>query len=663
MEPLLIPCPQCGKELRLRDRSLLGKKGKCPKCRHRFLLRAPTEGWSPDEVKMELVDSARPSAFSGSQPAVGTSARWIPDEPAETPFQAVAPSPTPPPTAQPAPNAQFPQGDPPPASISPPADEAANGLPAELDIQATSSGGLGELQRIKRRSSQRMKIGIGIGAATAVAVVLAVVFANQAANDDNKPPQANKEYEAELQDLEENLAVAQRVSPTKGSPIKLLYVPAGAQIIINVHPAALWQEGSLGEEFRFGLGGGINSWAEEQLKEICRFEPAQIAEATICLLLGARGTKPEVAAVVRLVEEQKKSDLLLSFGAERDDSFGRPIYLNEENAFVIIDTKTFAVGPRAAAGEMIDAMRFPNPTDPDIEELIHYTDRDRLLTVIFEPLDLRNFQDVLAPEETRPLLNLFVDWFGEDVSTVAWSLHIDQERFHSELLLRNANVSTPRRLHKEFDRKLKQLPEQVLGAVSKMNPQKRGHRMIIGRFPAMVYGYSVSTIGGIGDRKRRYLQLTTVLPERAAPNLSTGLTLTWLESLRTDFTKEAPDITEPRLPELLAERLKLRIEVDFRRTPLHEAFAYIGSESHVRFDLDGDALKAKGMTQNMAQNQNLGNVPAIDAVVAIISQYKDEGMCVVVDEAAKLATVTTLSAVEAKNIQESPTLKIIRPTE
>ena len=103
MAGLQIPCPKCGKSLKLPDGSFLGRKGKCPKCRHAFVLTeipsqtsdAPPEEpaddplnvdelyneldqieqrrTETDEVQMELVD---PSVQS---PQTGTGARWVPD--------------------------------------------------------------------------------------------------------------------------------------------------------------------------------------------------------------------------------------------------------------------------------------------------------------------------------------------------------------------------------------------------------------------------------------------------------------------------------------------------------------------------------------------------------------------------------------------------------
>ena len=67
MAALQIACPKCGKMLKLPDRSLLGRKGKCSKCGHSFILE------EPDEVQLELAEPA------ASQPPAGTSPRWVPD--------------------------------------------------------------------------------------------------------------------------------------------------------------------------------------------------------------------------------------------------------------------------------------------------------------------------------------------------------------------------------------------------------------------------------------------------------------------------------------------------------------------------------------------------------------------------------------------------------
>ena len=37
----IIPCPACGKELRVQNHRLLGRRGQCPICQHKFILEVP----------------------------------------------------------------------------------------------------------------------------------------------------------------------------------------------------------------------------------------------------------------------------------------------------------------------------------------------------------------------------------------------------------------------------------------------------------------------------------------------------------------------------------------------------------------------------------------------------------------------------------------------
>ena len=37
----------------------------------------------------------------------------------------------------------------------------------------------------------------------------------------------------------------------KNKPIELQFIPFGTQVVINLHPAELWKEMSLGEEIRY----------------------------------------------------------------------------------------------------------------------------------------------------------------------------------------------------------------------------------------------------------------------------------------------------------------------------------------------------------------------------------------------------------------------------
>ena len=81
MASMQVPCPECDSVLELPDRSLLGKKGRCPSCRHTFVLAEPEE-----EVQLQLADVP-----VDDSPRQGTSARWVPDEVAADSSGDVAP--------------------------------------------------------------------------------------------------------------------------------------------------------------------------------------------------------------------------------------------------------------------------------------------------------------------------------------------------------------------------------------------------------------------------------------------------------------------------------------------------------------------------------------------------------------------------------------------
>ncbi|MFP6766468.1 MAG: hypothetical protein VB858_22755, partial [Planctomycetaceae bacterium] len=177
--------------------------------------------------------------------------------------------------------------------------------------------------------------------------------------------------------------------------------------------------------------------------------------------------------------------------------------------------------------------------------------------------------------------------------------------------------------------------------------QQIGRRRIIGRFPAMTQVFARSTISAVGmtedGRPNRYAQLVTSIDERGAPNLALGALLTWDESTRTDFSKATgpkPQTSGPKLPDLVAERLKIQIEVEFNRTPLQEALSYIAEECQTTVEIDGDALKDKGYTKNMPQTFSMTDT-GMEVIKEIVGNY--DSMCLVVLEKQKRFLITTTS--------------------
>lgn len=647
MSSTQIPCPECASVLKLPDRSLIGKTGRCPSCRHTFVLVEPA-----DEVQLELADGP-----VDGPPQQGTSARWVPDEPAgvvskpDAVSSAAAELPT---TAagslQPG-ASEFPVFDDPPSSVG------SRGKKRKRRSKKTTA----PAGRRSKRSS-RMSPAVIVGG---VIVVLAVVGV---AVTWFRPDPNSVTTVAKPKDVAPDVAAVQPVaSPTGASsageagrstrPISLGMVPAGASIVINVRPEWFWTEESHGEELRFCLGP-LGEWAGAQLKTLCRFPPEEIDEAMICLMLGQRGDPPEVAVVVRLKDAQKPSVLLEKFPGQRSGDYSYPVYLGETHCYLRAeDAKTVAIGPLDRAEEMAAAVRQPAVTSTGIEQILPLTSRDKPLTVVFEPRDMRNFQKVLVSDQVAPLFNLILDWFDdEEIETVAWSIDVDQQgdRFESEVLLRNHNshnsIVTPGRLERSVQRRLGVLPVELMQAVEKMQPQQVGAYRLISRFPALMSAYVLETDTAVGDR---HVQLLTRLPERAAPNIALAALLTWDESTRTDFSVATPKRVEQgkKLPATVAGRLGVTIEVDFRRTPLQEAVSFIGEEIQTSFEIDGDALKLSGFTKNMAQTLTKSG-SAKSVLHDIMKRYK--GMVIVVDEGKKQITLTTQPVAEKKGLKPFP---------
>ena len=528
------------------------------------------------------------------------------------------------------------------------------------------AGGVARLKEIRRKNAKRRNLTIIVGGAMACIIGMGAFFLwpdikNSQAENKKPPPKKDPIVEAEKEEAAAETTVAESKDPTTGAPIALQCVPSGASIVISVRPADFWVDNRNpnAQEFLYGLSQEFNDWASAKLKELCKREPAQIEHALICVLLGPRGSEPEYAAVVKLVEEEKRSELINEFKGQPNEEWGYPIRIDVPNnkAYLLLDNKTIAICPATKAQEMAESVALPAVTANGIEALLNNSDVDRHFTVIFQPLDIRNHQEVLFESNLHTPLNLFLDWVNEEeVEAMSWSVHLGKE-FYSEMQFRNHPIIRESKLRKELKTKMEKLPHDLLAAVEKMNPKVLGFRKLIGRFPAMMKVYSMATTAGVGPR---YASMVTNLKsDLAGPNLALASVLTLREAEVTDFSKEVKQkAPTTKLPDLIADRLKMKIDLEFERVPLQEAIDYICFELKIKYVIDGDALKDSGFTKNMAQNHDLGVAPAMDGLQAIVKQYVTEGkntsMCFVIDEQKKLLTLTTIKFAENQGLKPYP---------
>ncbi len=603
---------------------------------------APTEA-SKKAPTRRAESAARTTA--GSSPAAletipwGLNAIWIADDspaPAESsgPF---APSP-------------FDSGPFAGSDDAEPAATAASSRPRK-PVTAAAEVAHGGGSRV-RRSSRRNAL-LGVGAAVVLIGGGLAGFAlsrGPAAETGTQPPSnpatapvaANPAvYSREM--LKGNLALMEEFRPTQGRPIGMQYVPNGVNMVVHLRPADLWSSDRSAAELRASLTEGVTTWLDGRIRELCRREPARVSEATFAFVMGAFGTEPTSTQVVRLATPDKMSALLDEFsGKPLRDDLKPPVTVSDRLAFVLVDASTFSVSPAETADELEEALSVPNSyVSRNVAELLRETDRDRLLTVVAEMQDLRRHVDTLFPEASRPTIRAIVDWLGDDVDAIAWSIHTTPA-LYSELTLRPRAGLTSRALELSIQKKLDELPAQMMTLVKGTQPASKGFRELVGRYPAMLEAVRQSTILRPGSKD---LYATTLLPAKAAPNLALGTLLTWDELRKSPGAAAPTAVASTAQPtEKVADRLKKEILAEFSRTPLEQAIKYIGDETGVDFSVDGEALRMMGYTRNMPQTMSLGKVPATQALKEILAVPNQKDLAVFVDEGANKAVLSTLPA-------------------
>lgn len=665
---ITVQCPACGRELKLADRSFLGRKGKCPKCGNLFVLQEPNGAGAdvPSEgTPVSPPPVSRPAPLpTPPEPEPASAVDWSeivrekkvekkepPKEELDFSFLSNAPS-TPETTPVP-----------PPISIQ-------ASLPDFSQVYVPDPSAARVTRKVKKPThgmSLGWKIAAGLSLVTVVAVILAIQMSPKDTTKNTKvgrpveavvkaekgKPPANKPVPASADANDDAVdpaktPYAELGAPTDGTPIEMFYIPFGTAMVISLHPADLWKDGGLPEEIRkcapplFELG-------ESVIQKIYQCDPDDIDELLICLIPGTRGSLPEVAAVARMMQEQDDAPFFVRDGVSVD-TVEEDVFSFGQRAYLLVDEKTIATCPQAQMDEMIQGMKTPNPAKP-IDSLIPMTDHDRDFTVIVAPKTLA-LHEAWFPEKVRPFVQQVAGWMADDVEVFAWSLHCRSDLFYSEILLRNREGNS-RQLEKTIPSKLQGLSQLVKSAVDQMKPTEQGKRMLIERLPAMIDVFSMATLF---NRDQRHLQLITPLPDRAAPNLILAVSLAWEESTRTNFST-SPNANEgKKLPPTIAERLKLPIDVDFRASPMNESFTYIGGEIGTKFELDGDALKAGGFTKNLKQEFRMNAAPVGSVIQKIFEEAKgvdsnpEKRLVIVVDEVRKQVVVTTLAAAQKRGL-------------
>ena len=144
--------------------------------------------------------------------------------------------------------------------------------------------------------------------------------------------------------------------------------------------------------------------------------------------------------------------------------------------WTVFDNRTFAIAPASMAQSMLESADSPPITSDGVQAPSSMTDRKRHFTVVCDLEDVRLGVKTLAPDNAQKLLEGIVDFFGDDVETVAWSLQIGEadtgQSLQSDIKVRNCLSRSPQKLQADLKKKLADLPAEVLSIVQMTHPKK-----------------------------------------------------------------------------------------------------------------------------------------------------------------------------------------------
>ncbi len=421
--------------------------------------------------------------------------------------------------------------------------------------------------------------------------------------------------------------------PADVRPIPLDYLPIAPQLLLHLHPADLWEGSPWHREFMAALGS-FAVWFKDQIESATRFAVSEIDELTVAVNFGARTQEPDVVWIVRLKTAVPRSVILQEHirGTLMPD-LPEPVVESGDQAFLLIDTQTVAAAPAELAESLVEARRFPEVPAVEMEQLVKTSNRKAPITIVADLRVLDQHWKLLLAERLHPAVDGIITWLGTDCRVMSWQIdlepHLKMETRIVPLAETAASV-----LQGRLMRRLGELPQDMLERVQRMKPRTAGHRILIGRFPAMLQAVY---LGSRGVSQDGVTTITTLLPRPAAASLAAAALLTWNETLVRPDRSGPGENAEASVS--APDRLDRQVLVDFRRDPLQESIAYLADAADVTIHIDGMALRLAGFTQNMPQTHRLGRVPLAAALEAIVGQY--DGSLVVAESSSPDALLLT----------------------
>ncbi|QDU81670.1 hypothetical protein Pla110_34140 [Polystyrenella longa] len=597
MKPFRVACPSCQKRLTINKPELVGKRVKCPQCKNPLVIKPPTN--KPTSNKLGVLDSPN-----------------------------VAPT------------------QPVPQKTKEASSEPAGVIP-QLNIPEDDLL-LNRQKRRRRKSSGSKWIVIGIflllsaGAMGGFLYVNSTAGPNQPVTSASSPKPVSKPVAASAAKTESNVLEIDR-----GKPFTFEYIPTGARVVFHWRPAALQQAGDQPGEL-WQCSGALLPWLEKELTGFTGLSSADVETVTCYLIPGPRGQLPSFVYKFKPIETFDLQAWVNGQEAATDQQDGFQVYAVGEQRLFWLDDQTGMSVPSSLLEEAITTGTDPLPMTAGLDQLISRSDSDAEVSILFDLKAVEIGMKDWIPSREQQVLQTFLSYWGDDTEAVLWDLNLENDQLHSSIQLQASPFAASKKLQQQWQANIQGMGKMTWQELRNKALHSVGAQTVLARFPAMIQLASRFTTV---DVEKQRVTMNTTLSERAAPNLTLASWLYWREQILPESAvTAAPVTTETVKTKSLVDRLQATLFIDFRLTPLQEAIEQIGQESKIVFEIDGDALKNEGYTQNMQQNYNLGEVTVETALAHLMKQYPK--MALVLNEADNKVIVTTKSAATAK--QQTP---------
>jgi hypothetical protein len=402
-------------------------------------------------------------------------------------------------------------------------------------------------------------------------------------------------------------------SPTEGSPIPISFTPAGAQCLLHFRPA-LFASHPESEKVLASLG----PWGEAALaalRDLMLADLNLIEHATIAILVDDDG-RIEVSAVAGSAlggpwDDARIAERLPT--AQKKEYASQTYFVADDRACYLTDAAakgSFLVAcPAHLVEELIDAEDQPPMLPRDLESLHATSDADRMATIIASP----HFFDAAGSDvltgDAAPLREALAALVDDRASAVAISAHWN-ENFFIELRAAPALNVPPRSLAATLQQRVDELPDTIDDVILAQAWPSYG-RKVLARFPGMLRHLAANTRRGDADKQAL---LRAYLPAVAGHNLLMGA-----ELLLTQRNASSPAGEAEAPKELtLNERLERPTTVSFAKETLQRALELLAEEIDAEIKIEGNELRAEGITQNQTLAIDLHDRPAREILTEIL---------------------------------------------